>query len=152
ERGWHLRKYAIPLLALRSIVIANALDPSDDISFMSYVQPSWGPGRPSESVVQEWNTFSEEPVDSSTTLTSFFGFWTGVGLGSDFSSVFRRCPWIDVFHYEIDTHGKRIIPVFSGSRSLWQPPHLLVLPSLLPYDLTQKLIGSLNEMDEPTGE
>src|SRR5262249_53928674 len=86
ERGWHLRKYAIPLLALHSILVANALDISDDISFMSYVQPSWGPSRPSEGIVQEWNTLAEKPVDGSTSLAAIFGLWGGIGLGSGPSS------------------------------------------------------------------
>jgi hypothetical protein len=178
ERGYLLRRYGIPLIAIHVMAIVNELDVSDDISFFSYVRPGlshpfaaaeWGSSRCPERFVQEWTKLSDESSRSGwhqyrdteqgveevelepLRKTSPFGDdWTNMGLGASRSPVFRNCKWYDVVNYEIDVTAKRINAIFSGGGALFYPPHMLILPSLIPMELTKKLIEAGDRMDDPT--
>jgi hypothetical protein len=150
ERGHLLRKYGIPLLALRSTVVANDLIPSDDISFMSYLRPEWGPARPPGRIVQEWDSLCPEAEAGRRAFRSVFGFWYGTGLGGNPAALVHGCLWDRVAQYEVDVQNKRIIPVIYDRNAWSRPPHILVLPSVLPYDLTKKLLNAGEQMDDPT--
>src|SRR5262249_26101875 len=140
----------IPLLGLHSLVVANDLASSDDISFMSYIRAQWGPARTPDWIMQEWDALCREEDSGSQFLRSVLGFWGGIGLGGNPADAVRGCLWGRVAEYEIDVQNKRINAVFSAGNSRSQPPHVLVLPSVLPYDLTNKLVHAGEQIDDPT--
>lgn len=149
ERGYLICQYGIPLLSLYNLISATQLDASPDISFITFLRPEWEQGQPPKWVVEEWNALTEA---SKHHFRARFDNWGHIGLGTDFESLGQGCPWAQVLEYEFDVMSKRITPVYSGSPSWGRFPHLLVLPSLLPYDLTKKLIDAGPYLNDPTGE
>jgi hypothetical protein len=173
ERGYCLRRFGIPMIALHTMVVANELNASDDISFMSYVRPGlakggalWGSSSCPEKFLNEWNTLSDGkdrkdgawPVYSKTEHDfepvilgpPREGDWSNMGLSESCSFVFSSLPWFRMAGYEIDVEMTRINCFHAFKEFPNQPSHFLILPSLIP--LTNKLIEAGNRVDDPTAD
>src|SRR5262249_33164640 len=122
----------------------------------------------------EWNTLSDgvdqkgepwpvyretehgyKPVILEPPREGFLPFsddWSNMRLGESCSPVFSSLKWYRTAEYEIDVQAKRISCFDSVEDSLIHPPHFLILPSLMPLELTKKLIEAGNRMDDPTAD
>ncbi len=118
-----LRRFGIPLIALHNIVTINRIDSSDSLALWGWMTKSDSPHWPDD-LQAEWFSLNDAP--------------NGLTLPHDRVSVVEASK--RVASYELDCNAKRLNPVFWGPKGPGELPPLLILPSLLDYSLTSRLI------------
>ena len=131
-----IRTFGIPLIALHNVVTINRLDSSDDLYLGGWMAKLDPPDWPDDLQV-EW--FSLNDPDSIMTFPH------------EHVSIAEKSK--GVASYEFNYSSKSLTPCFWGSKAPPDLPPLLILPSLIDYSLTSRLIYYAQKISElPVGE
>jgi hypothetical protein len=139
ERPVRLRTYGIPLIALHNLVTVNALDTSDSVALCEYLTKNGSPRWP-EQLWDEWKSLCNP---QHIAALNFGGIEPHL-----FASPENYCP--QLAFYEIYPRSGKVSAVNWGFSPPAALPPILILPSLLTYEFTERLIEYGQRIPNPT--